>query len=176
MKLSLSLLELLYLDDCFTLYTGEEHVLTLRPTEASAKVSADMGLIKKICDAVVTLNETEGENEAIIDFEYLELLLLREVADSKVQYGADRQFGIKLKLKVLKGIKLGYEKLSDERGDEDVAEIIKSMDVKVLDGVDEAESSEEVVKKFKEKYDAKDQDDSQGDTKNKPKPRARKKI
>lgn len=178
MKISLSLIELLYLDDCFTLYTGEEHVLTLRPSEATAKVSADMSLIKKVADGAVALYDA-GENakEAIIDFEYLELLLLREVADSKVQFGADRQFGTRLKMKVLKAIRGGFEQLTDDRIDEDVETIIKSVGMEAVMEDDEPEKSEEVMKQFKEKYDAtKDEDNSKGDTKAKRKPRARKTL
>ena len=175
MKLSLSLLELLYLDDCFTLYTGEEHVLALRPAEATAKVSADMSLIKKIGDAILALdaNGTSGAT-AVIDFEYLELLLLREIADSKVQYGADRQFGIKLKIKVLKGIHVGFEQLTDERIDEEVDAIIQGVSITEND---EPEKSEDVVKRFQEKYNAtENKDNTKNNTKAKRKTRARKTL
>ena len=105
-KISLTIKELVYVDDSISLLVNREDQLQSTPLKASMPtntIGAPMELIQKLGVAVLRAFDPSVKGEVILDVTELELMILRELAHSSVSNG-EVLIGLGLKRKVYEAL------------------------------------------------------------------------
>ena len=130
-QIALSRNEALFLDDSFTLMIEKEmedmRIQPMRPIQTTAGLAVPMELLEKIGKAVVYTTSSKDElKEYAIDFDFSELLMIREVASSYIKVG-EEPVGYNLKRKVCEI--LYKEELEQEENNRLVSNLLKDIDI-----------------------------------------------
>ena len=129
--LALTRNEALFLDDSFTLMIEKEmedmRIQPMRPVQMTAGLAVPMELLEKVGKAVVVTTNTKDElKDYMIELDFSELLMIREIASSYIKVG-EEPVGYNLKRKVCEV--LYKEEVEQEENNRLVSHLLKDIDL-----------------------------------------------
>ena len=133
LEVSLSLQELLFIDDHVTLLVSDhdfEHVVPLKSRLPASCVGVDLGFIQLIGKGLLESFSAEGEN-VTVEFSSGDLLTIREIALTPIQYG-NANVGVSLKRKMYQALfAVELEGLEEEKN---LATLLDGLNIDLNDG------------------------------------------